>query len=146
LLAGEIPTRFKYRGVAATGFGMTDAELLDSDDRALNQRVPLRYLKSSCAAPRRPVPGRRMSPPASPARRRYGKWDERKLKGRAKRLQWEARREGDSAAAAGAPAAGKKKSSEARSDTAASTKRVSEQRRDVYASLKGTKRKKQAGD
>jgi len=70
LIANEIPTRFKYHQVEPTGFGISDAELLETNERTLNKRVPIRYIK-----------------------RPYGKYDSSKLKRRAHKLKWEDLRE-----------------------------------------------------
>ena len=69
LIGGDLPTRFNYTQVPATGFGITDEELLLEDERALSKRVPLRFVK-----------------------RPYAKFDEKRLKGRANRERWEARK------------------------------------------------------
>jgi protein KRI1 len=45
LIAGEIPTRFKYREVEPRAFGLNDEEILFSDDRELN-----RYTRTTTAA------------------------------------------------------------------------------------------------
>ena len=89
LLGGDLPTRFKYRQVDATGFGVTDEELLKLSDRELNVRVPLRYVKHG-----------------------YGEHDEQRLKKRQKRMHWEKEKEAREhtfAAARAAAAAAKPK-------------------------------------
>jgi len=70
LLGGDLPTRFKYRQVDASGFGVTDEDLLKLSDKELNVRVPLRYVKSA-----------------------YGDHDEQRLKKRQKRMHWEKEQE-----------------------------------------------------
>ena len=70
LLGGEVPTRFKYRAVEATGFGVTDEELLQGEEKKLAERVPIRFIK-----------------------RPYANWDEARVKRRAKRKGWEAQQE-----------------------------------------------------
>jgi protein KRI1 len=70
LIGGDLPTRFKYHAVPASGYGITDAEMLEEDERKLSKRVPLRYVK-----------------------RPYAKLDDARLKSRANRLRWEQRRE-----------------------------------------------------
>ena len=70
LIGGEIPTRFKYMSVPASGFGMTDEELLNADESTLRKRVPLKYVK-----------------------RPYAQLDEAAIKGKAKRVAWEEKRE-----------------------------------------------------
>lgn len=67
LIAGDLPTRFKYRQVEPTGFGITDEELLMMNEKALNKRVPIRYIK-----------------------RPYARFDDAKLKSRANRVRYEA--------------------------------------------------------
>ena len=130
LIGGEIPTRFKYRTVDPSGFGMTDEELLYAEPKELNKRVPLKYLKSS-----------------------YAKWDERKLKGRAKRVQWDAKREERAARhAPRAPGGGRppkgqpKKVAKAaeggEAPKSTSTKKVASGRKAAYSNLKGTPKKK----
>lgn len=42
LIGGDLPTRFKYAPVAATGYGITDAELLEEKESHLSKRVPMR--------------------------------------------------------------------------------------------------------
>ena len=49
-LVGDLPTRFKYRSVPASDFGLTTKEILKSDDKALNEFVSLKKL-----APYRPI-------------------------------------------------------------------------------------------
>jgi len=68
LLGGDLPTRFKYAPVAATGYGITDEEMLLESEKTLSKRVPLRFVK-----------------------RPYAQLDESKLKGRANRQRWEER-------------------------------------------------------
>ena len=70
LIGGDLPTRFRYRPVQPAGFGITDGELLNEDERSLAKRVPLRFVK-----------------------RPYAKTDETQLKGRANRVRWEERRD-----------------------------------------------------
>ena len=72
LIGGDLPTRFKYRQVAPSGFGITDEEMLREDERTLSKRVPLRYVK-------RPYADLDMH-------------DEAKLKGRANKVRWEEKR------------------------------------------------------
>ncbi|KOO31699.1 protein kri1-like protein [Chrysochromulina tobinii] len=45
LIGGDLPTRFKYVEVPASGFGITDVEMLAEPEKALAKRVPLRYVK-----------------------------------------------------------------------------------------------------
>ena len=54
----------------ASGFGLADAEMLSMDDKELNQRVPLRFVKSP-----------------------YAEHDEKRLKKRQKRMHWETLKE-----------------------------------------------------
>ena len=68
LIGDDLPTRFKYRQVAATGFGVTDQEMLEVDEKTLSKRVPLRFIK-----------------------RPYAQHDERKLKGIANKVRWQAK-------------------------------------------------------
>eukprot|EP00316_Scyphosphaera_apsteinii_P013081 CAMPEP_0119334050 /NCGR_PEP_ID=MMETSP1333-20130426/86557_1 /TAXON_ID=418940 /ORGANISM="Scyphosphaera apsteinii, Strain RCC1455" /LENGTH=213 /DNA_ID=CAMNT_0007344267 /DNA_START=3 /DNA_END=644 /DNA_ORIENTATION=- len=65
LIGGDMPTRFKYRAVESTGYGVTDQELLEMDERSLSKRVPIRFIK-----------------------RPYAQHDETKLKGHAKKQKW----------------------------------------------------------
>jgi len=44
IIAGDLPTRFKYRQVAPKSFGLSDADLLQKDDKDLNQIVPIKRL------------------------------------------------------------------------------------------------------
>ncbi|EOD17858.1 hypothetical protein EMIHUDRAFT_209871 [Emiliania huxleyi CCMP1516] len=62
-----LPTRFKYRAVEPAGFGLTDRELLELDDKELGKIVPTRLVK-----------------------RPYAQWDAARVKSRAKRVRWEA--------------------------------------------------------
>lgn len=68
--ADALPTRFKYRAVDASGFGIDDDELVNADEKELSKRVSVRYLK-----------------------RPYGAYDEARLKKRAKRVGWAAKAE-----------------------------------------------------
>ena len=70
LIGGDLPTRFKYRQVDPTGYGITDQEILHEDERSLSKRVPLRFVK-----------------------RPYAKIDAGLTKTRSNRLKWEAKRE-----------------------------------------------------
>jgi protein KRI1 len=69
LIGGDLPTRFKYVEVPASGFGITDVEMLAEPETALAKRVPLRYVK-----------------------RPFAQLDPSKIKGRANRERWEARK------------------------------------------------------
>jgi protein KRI1 len=69
LIGGDLPTRFKYVEVPASGFGITDVEMLAEPEKALAKRVPLRYVK-----------------------RPFAQLDPSKIKGRANRERWEARK------------------------------------------------------
>ena len=60
----------RFASVGASGFGITDGELLAENEKALEKRVPLRFVK-----------------------RPYLKADDRSLKSRANRKRWEERRE-----------------------------------------------------
>mmetsp|Transcript_34271 Transcript_34271/g.80862 ORF Transcript_34271/g.80862 Transcript_34271/m.80862 type:complete len:698 (+) Transcript_34271:68-2161(+) len=70
LLAGEIPTRFRYREVEPRSFGLGDEELLHSSDRELNKKVPLGWVKRPYAAhyatmPAKDEQGYRPKPPSA---------------------------------------------------------------------------------
>ena len=72
VIGTDLPTRFKYRAVAASSFGITDADMLDLSDKALNSRVPLRFVKSgyaevrAAAAPQAATPWHGLQTPCDP--------------------------------------------------------------------------------
>ena len=70
LIGGDLPTRFKYASVPASGFGITDEELMHGDEKKLSKRVPLKFVK-------RPYDT---------------KLDVAKLKSRGNRVRWEEKR------------------------------------------------------
>ena len=49
VIGNDLPTRFKYRSVAPTGFGISDEDMLNLSDKELGKRVPLRFVKSPYA-------------------------------------------------------------------------------------------------
>ena len=140
LIAGDLPTRFKYRSVEPTGFGVSDADLVGLNDRELNKRVPIRYIK-----------------------RPYQRFNDAKLKSRANRVRYESlaqEREAERKAKlkqaapkgkrdgllrAGQKAAKKKKdpaAEDAKQETNVSgKKRISADRQKVFSKLKGVSKR-----
>ena len=49
VIGNDLPTRFKYRSVAPSGFGISDEDMLNLSDKELGKRVPLRFVKSPYA-------------------------------------------------------------------------------------------------
>lgn len=95
-MIGDLPTRFKYRGVKPNTFGLDVADILTADDKELNQHVSIKklapYRGEEWEAPKYSVLSQKArkkqalqdGPSQAPRKFSKGKLDEKKKKGKNK--------------------------------------------------------------